>query len=335
MKPLGLLLLVGTLTLGVIPPGLVAAAVPEADAELIRAAYAGDLALLQRQLRRGASFNARDENGYTPLHWAAFRGDTRLVRYMLDRGATIDVADLEGVTPLMLAAWNGHADTVTFLLARGADRLKASLEGFLAYDYAGTRKYHVIQGLLGIPPSRALAATRLPTASPLPMEEPTASPLAWLPASPSPVPSPSPPAVASPPASARWNEVSAVAGVHLSRVNFPIIGVHYRRTLHDWFSIRAGYEAGRYAQAVGAGSLELGYSRISGALLTNGWLYGGLGLTHVTLGTVYTGGFNPSRLSYDLIAGTRYTFGFVGASAEFRFGIDGPSTTTGSLSGLF
>jgi ankyrin repeat protein len=35
----------------------------------------------------GADVNARDHNGYSPLHHAAARGDNELIRYLVSKGA--------------------------------------------------------------------------------------------------------------------------------------------------------------------------------------------------------------------------------------------------------
>ena len=39
----------------------------------------------------GADVNARDANGYTPLHHAAARGDNQLIGYLMDKGADVSV----------------------------------------------------------------------------------------------------------------------------------------------------------------------------------------------------------------------------------------------------
>ena len=42
----------------------------------------------------GADVNARDHNGYTPLHHAASRGDNELIEYLVSKGA-----DVKAVAP--------------------------------------------------------------------------------------------------------------------------------------------------------------------------------------------------------------------------------------------
>ena len=350
------LLIATALVLLAARPGLADAA---ADDALIHAVYAGDMRAMQDALRAGASFNARDENGYTPLHWAAFRGYVVLARYMLDRGATTDVPDYDGYTPLMLAAWNGHDTVVRLLLARGAKRERTSKDGYTPYDYARS------QGHLSLLPLLATTRPTIPwVQAPAYVRRATPRPVAWTPApaftdgprratptpwspeaAPTPTPEPSEPlqeptpaAIPTPRPAAQLllgaggppNEVEVVTGMHLSRLSFPIAGVHYRRTLLDWCSARVGVEYGR-TQVASTGALELGYTRLHAALLTNGWLYVGAGATQVTLGTLYAGGYTPGVTSWEGIAGLRLGTGPVAVNGEFRFGYNGPSTALGGL----
>ena len=37
----------------------------------------------------GADVNARDHNGYTPVHHAAARGDNELIHYLVSKGADV------------------------------------------------------------------------------------------------------------------------------------------------------------------------------------------------------------------------------------------------------
>jgi uncharacterized protein len=51
----------------------------------------------------GADVNARDHNGYTPLHHAASRGDNDLIRYLLSKGADPKAVARSGQTTVDLA----------------------------------------------------------------------------------------------------------------------------------------------------------------------------------------------------------------------------------------
>ena len=71
-------------------------------------------------LAAGASPNAKDKGGKTPLHMAAWRGNLEAVQVLLDARANPKAKDKRGKTPLHWAADGGHAEVVQALLAAGA-----------------------------------------------------------------------------------------------------------------------------------------------------------------------------------------------------------------------
>jgi len=91
---------------------------------LMRAAYAGDEQGVRELLAAGAPLLCADGSGrWTALHWASHRGDARIVAALLEadaEGATVDARDDGGATPLILASALGHEGAVRALLARGA-----------------------------------------------------------------------------------------------------------------------------------------------------------------------------------------------------------------------
>jgi ankyrin repeat protein len=58
----------------------------------------------------GADVNARDHNGYTPLHHAASRGDNELIRYLVSKGADVMALSRTGQTTVDMA--NGPVQRV-------------------------------------------------------------------------------------------------------------------------------------------------------------------------------------------------------------------------------
>ena len=73
----------------------------------------------------GADVNARDGNGYTPLHHAASRGDNELIQYLLDKGADVMAVSRSGQTTADMA--NGPTqrvapfpETIALLVELGA-----------------------------------------------------------------------------------------------------------------------------------------------------------------------------------------------------------------------
>lgn len=58
----------------------------------------------------GADVNARDHNGYTPLHHAASRGDNDLIKYLVSKGADVTALSRSGQTTVDMA--NGPVQRV-------------------------------------------------------------------------------------------------------------------------------------------------------------------------------------------------------------------------------
>uniref|UniRef100_A0AAY4AEH7 non-specific serine/threonine protein kinase n=1 Tax=Denticeps clupeoides TaxID=299321 RepID=A0AAY4AEH7_9TELE len=71
--------------------------------------------------RKSTSVNAKDEDQYTPLHFAAQNGDEFLSRLLLDRGASINEVDAQGRTPTHIACQHSQEHVLRVLLSRGAD----------------------------------------------------------------------------------------------------------------------------------------------------------------------------------------------------------------------
>ena len=59
----------------------------------------------------GADVNARDANGFSPLHWAASRGDDEVILYLVEKGADATVVSRQGHTTADMA--NGPFQRIT------------------------------------------------------------------------------------------------------------------------------------------------------------------------------------------------------------------------------
>lgn len=92
-----------------------------ADAQLLTAAYDGDLAAVRAALEAGANHQSADEQDTAPLRWAVRAGHQEVVEALLEAGANINQKSATGWTALMEAVCAGNPDLVAFLLARGAD----------------------------------------------------------------------------------------------------------------------------------------------------------------------------------------------------------------------
>ena len=67
---------------------------------------------------------------------AARKGQGKQVAALLEKGASIEAKDKNGRTPLMLAARSGHAEVVKLLLEKGASTAARDRDGFTAYGLA-------------------------------------------------------------------------------------------------------------------------------------------------------------------------------------------------------
>ncbi|MCW6506635.1 ankyrin repeat domain-containing protein [Lichenifustis flavocetrariae] len=110
---------------------------------VLYAAARGFVPVVTRLLATGVGVNAVYANKLTLLMWAAgYANDVpvddgvKLVSLLLDKGATIDAKDDRGRTPLMIAAELGHDEVVDLLLQRGAARDAHDGAGKTAADLA-------------------------------------------------------------------------------------------------------------------------------------------------------------------------------------------------------
>ena len=83
--------------------------------------------------------NARNDNGWTPLHQASDYGDAELLGALLSPGADINARDNKGITPLHLAHFRGHKEVVAALLTEGADSQATDDDGWTTRDIEGDR----------------------------------------------------------------------------------------------------------------------------------------------------------------------------------------------------
>jgi len=87
---------------------------------LCKAAARGDVALIEDLVGRGASVNACDYDGRSPLHLAAAEGHAAVVQYLIANDVDINKKDRWGGTALKDAVRGGHKKVETLLLENGA-----------------------------------------------------------------------------------------------------------------------------------------------------------------------------------------------------------------------
>ena len=80
-----------------------------------------DMSKIQDLIERGADVDAKDNNGWTPLHWASDSNHIEIAKLLIDRGADVDAKDNWGWTPLHRACGNNALELAKLLIERGAD----------------------------------------------------------------------------------------------------------------------------------------------------------------------------------------------------------------------
>ena len=94
------------------------------QSQLWDAAIAGDTVAIARALDAGAKVDSLDQrrnvNGRRALNWAAWHDRAAAVRVLLARGATIEAVNRTGFTPLHHAAEAGSLNALKVLLDAGA-----------------------------------------------------------------------------------------------------------------------------------------------------------------------------------------------------------------------
>jgi ankyrin repeat protein len=87
----------------------------------MRAAGAGNKAIAELLLARGADVNTADKKGKTALFWAIDKGNVAIVEMLVENKANVNAKASDGFTPLIDAVNGRHTGIVKLLLEHGAD----------------------------------------------------------------------------------------------------------------------------------------------------------------------------------------------------------------------
>ncbi len=105
----------------------------------------GDIATVKQHLAAGTDVNAKDEDSWTPLHFAAASGHKEIAELLIDKGADVNAKEVDGETSLH------YADTkeiAVLLIAEGADVNAKNDAGFTPLHYAALNGHKEIAELL-------------------------------------------------------------------------------------------------------------------------------------------------------------------------------------------
>jgi ankyrin repeat protein len=103
-------------------------------------------------IHEGAETSANSKQDYTPLMAACETGQLTLVKLLVGMNATIDEKDKDWNTPMRLASKNGHLDIIRFLVDSGAD-ITTYTQGWCSlyeasrFGYIEIVKFFISQGI--------------------------------------------------------------------------------------------------------------------------------------------------------------------------------------------
>ncbi|XP_057515338.1 probable protein S-acyltransferase 23 [Amaranthus tricolor] len=104
------------------------------------AAVRGSIAVADLLLQNGARVEAADANGYRAVHVAAQYGQAAFLNHIISKyNADFDAPDNDGRSPLHWAAYKGFADTIRLLLFRDANQARQDKEGCTPLHWAVLR----------------------------------------------------------------------------------------------------------------------------------------------------------------------------------------------------
>ena len=86
------------------------------DISIHDAAALGNNEAVKRHLTVGTDVNAKDESGWTPLHWAASKVQNKTAQLLIKEGADVNAVNKDGQSPLDYA----ENQTFGFLIDHGA-----------------------------------------------------------------------------------------------------------------------------------------------------------------------------------------------------------------------
>jgi ankyrin repeat protein len=123
------------------PKRLPRSGVDEYGRTLLHAAViSGDVRKVEELLAGGSVADAKDDNGWTALHFAAQERRIEIVSVLLNRGANPNLHDAHGNGPLWTAIMNARGDfsCIRALRAAGADSQHKNKHGRSPKDIAET-----------------------------------------------------------------------------------------------------------------------------------------------------------------------------------------------------
>lgn len=109
------------------------------------AAANGQMESFRFRIAAGDDHNARDPNGWTPLHGAIWFGKSvSVVAALLALGVDVEARNVNGLSPLAMTAMTGNARIAKMLIESGADPLATGFTGNSALHLAAAHGFPAV-----------------------------------------------------------------------------------------------------------------------------------------------------------------------------------------------
>jgi ankyrin repeat protein len=120
---------------------------PKYDSALFEAARKGNIEAVKQHIAAGTDLNAKNNDGWTPLHFAGYRGCHRKITELILKEAK--PADRPARwPPLQSAFWKSHNEIIELLISNGADVNAKANDGATPLDTVSFLKHPEIADLL-------------------------------------------------------------------------------------------------------------------------------------------------------------------------------------------
>jgi ankyrin repeat protein len=133
---------------------------------IFNACVRGDWETVKEMVTKDLSFvNVKDDDGWTPLHYASVHTDLAMVEFLVSKGADVKAKErLSENTPLHFACDQAHLALVEFLVSKGAVVNAKSRFGFTPLHLASSKGHLAMVEFLE--KGADVHAKNLPTQSP-------------------------------------------------------------------------------------------------------------------------------------------------------------------------
>ena len=118
MKHLLLTTIAAVLVVGCCTPAPEPPTAKAPDISIHKAAKEGNIEAVQHHIAAGTDVNAKEEWGWTPLHFTTTK---EIAELLIGNGADVNAKNDGGSTPLNIATAQGHKEIVELLIFNGVD----------------------------------------------------------------------------------------------------------------------------------------------------------------------------------------------------------------------